>query len=359
MAQHNSGTMSPRIGKYKGEILAHAIPQEIIGRVGVSMKKSIPKNASETVSYRRYLPKGATVNSPNTWNLDVAAHRLSEGETPQGDVLEAQNIEVSLAEYGVLYRFSNRVAETYEDDIPKEMRRMTGERMGLLLELIRWGQLRAGTNVFYPKVSITSRSSIGASTSEGINGSMLRRIARSLSNNLAMKPQGVLSASPNTGTQPIEAAFVVVCSSDLEADIRANLSGFVHVSEYGQRQVIHPNELGSWEQFRFITSPHLGPYLAQGSSTQNASTQTYLTNGTNGAGAADVYPFVVMGEECYGDVTLRGMDSMKVVAIPASVETKDDPLGQRGVIGARTYFTAVRLNEGHMAVGEVAASILA
>src|SRR5574343_1256128 len=152
MAQQNSGTMSPRIGKYKGEILAHAIPQEIIGRVGVSMKKSIPKNASETVSYRRYLPKGATVNSPNTWSLDVAAHRLSEGESPQGDVLEAQNIEVSLVEYGVLYRFSNRVAETYEDDIPKEMRRMTGERMGLLLELIRWGQLRAGTNVFYPKV---------------------------------------------------------------------------------------------------------------------------------------------------------------------------------------------------------------
>ena len=241
MAQHNSGTMSPRIGKYKGEILAHAIPQEIIGRVGVSMKKSIPKNASETVSYRRYLPKGATVNSPNTWSLDVAAHRLSEGETPQGDVLEAQNIEVSLVEYGVLYRFSNRVAETYEDDIPKEMRRMTGERMGLLLELIRWGQLRAGTNVFYPTVATTSRSSVGSTTGHGINGSMLRRIARSLSNNLAMKPQGVLSASPNIGTQPIEAAFVVVCSSDLEADIRANLTGFVHVSEYGQRQVVYIN----------------------------------------------------------------------------------------------------------------------
>lgn len=351
------GSQTARIAKYKGEVLKHAQPQEVIGRVGVSVKKTIPKNVSETVIFRRWLPKGATANTPNTWSADPAAHRLNEAETPNGEAITAQDITVSLVEYGVLYRFSNRVEDLYEDDVPKEMRRLTGERMGLLLEMVRWGQIKAGTNVFYPTTATTSRSQIGDAAGEGINANMLRRIARSLSANLAMKITGVLSASSGIGTQPIEAAFVIVCSSDLEADVRANLSGFIHVSEYGTRKPIHENELGSWEQFRFVTSPHLTPYLSSGATT--GATNTYLSGGVPANGAADVYPFVALSEECYGDVMLRGMDSFKVYARGASEDSKDDPLAQRGYIGAKTYFTAVRLNELQMAVGEVACSVLA
>lgn len=356
MAQQAMGTQSQRIGRYKGEILAHALPQEVIGRVGVSVKKTIPKNTSEQVTYRRWLPKGATVSSPNTWSVNPAEHRLTEGETPVGEGIYAQDITAVLQEYGVLYRYSNRVADLYEDDVPKEMRRLTGERMGLLLEMVRWGQLRAGTNVFYPLITVTSRSAVGGAVGHTINPNMLRRIARSLSNNLASKISGVLEASTKIGTQPIEAAFVVVCSSDLEADIRQQLTGFVHVSEYGSRKPMHENELGSWEQFRFVTSPHLNPYLQQGA---NSPANTYLTNGGAGTTASDVYPFIVMAEECYGDVMLRGSSCMDVTAIPANTKTKDDPLGQRGYVGASCYFTAVRLNEGHMAVGEVACGVLA
>ena len=55
-----------RIAKFKGEILQHAVPQEVIGRCCRSQKKSIPKNTSATVQYRRWLPKGATSSTPNT-----------------------------------------------------------------------------------------------------------------------------------------------------------------------------------------------------------------------------------------------------------------------------------------------------
>jgi N4-gp56 family major capsid protein len=40
------------------------------------------------------------------------------------------------------------------------------------------------------------------------------------------------------------------------------------------------------------------------------------------------------------------------------MESKDDPLGQRGYVGAQTYYACVRLNEFHMAVVECAASSL-
>jgi N4-gp56 family major capsid protein len=123
---------------------------------------------------------------------------------------------------------------------------------------------------------------------------------------------------------------------------------------------IHENELGSWEEFRFVWSPHLAPYLAVGGTTATANTR--LTNGiANSAGteATDIYPMIVLSQEAFGDVALRGKNAMKVNMIPASTVTKDDILGQRGMLGAQTYFTCVRLNEGHMAVVEVAASYLA
>ena len=353
MAGNSLDTQAQRVGLVKGEILAHAIPQEVLGRIGVSMKQKIPKNSGQTVIFRRWLPKGATPNNPNQWSVDPSSHQLVEGETPNSEQIVAQDIIVSLTEYGVLYRFTNRTAELSEDDIPAQMKQIAGERMGLLLEMIRWGVLKAGTNV-YRAGNVASRSLVNGL----ISGNLMRNVARGLSNNLAMKITRVLSASAGIGTQPIEAAFVAVCHTDLEADIRTQLPNFVHVSEYGTRTPIHENELGSWEQYRFITSPHLNPYLQAGAT---ATANTRLSNGVpnaTGSEPCDVYPIVVMGEECYGDVMLRGMDSFDLTMIPAGQQTKDDPLGQRGYIGGRIYYAAVRLNEGHMAVVEVAASAL-
>ena len=351
---YGAGT-SQRIAKWKAQILKHAVPQEVLGRMGKSIKKlAIPGNSSDTAVFRRWLPKGATTSTPNTWIVNANEHLLTEGETPNAEQITSQDITVNLLEYGVLYRFSNRTADMYEDEVPNEMKRIAGERLGLLLEKIRWGVLKAGTNV-YRSGSVASRSLITAL----LTANNFRNIARGLSNNLAMKITDVLSASFGIGTQPIEAAFIAVCHSDLEADLRSQLSTFVHVSEYSTRKPIHENELGSWEQFRFVTSPHLEPYLLAGTT---ATANTRLANGVaNSAGSelVDVYPIVCLSEECFGDVMLRGLDSLsKVAMIPANTQTKDDPLGQRGYVGAAGYFAAVRLNDQQMAVFETAASSL-
>ena len=353
MAQHDLGTVTPRIGRLMGQILKHAVPVEVIGKVCQSMKQRIPKNKSETVVFRRWLPKGATSNTPNTWSVTPEAHILGEGETPVGESITAQDISVSLNEYGVLYRYSNRTADLYEDDVPAAMKKLTGERMGLVLEMVRYGQLKAGTNV-YRAGNVASRSSIIGL----ISANTLRNVARGLFANIAQEITGILAPSQDIGTQPVEAAYVVVCSGDLTADIRSQLSGFIHISEYGSRKPLHEKELGSWENFRFVASPHTGPYLsAGGTTTANTRLAAGVPNAT-GAEAVDVYPMLVMAEEAYGDVMLRGMDSFSVVDLPPSMESKDDPLGQRGYIGAKTYYNAVRLNEFHMAVCEVAASSL-
>lgn len=342
-------SQAARIGALKGEILAHVMPVEVFGKYGV--KKPMPRNSSETVIYRRWLPKGATAASPNIWSVNAAAHQLSEGETPVAESITAQDITVSLVEYGFVYRWTNRVEDLYEDDVPSEIKRLTGERMGLLLEMIRWGQLKACTNVFYAGGVSTRLTTIAV-----ISAATLRKVSRVLQVNQGMKITSILGASSGVATEPVEAAYVAVCHTDMEYDIR-QLTGFIHISAYGTRQAMHENELGSWENFRFITSPHLAPILSAGGDPP-AGVLSNGVNSTAGVDAADIYTMIVLSQDCFGDVALRGKSAMKVNSFPASAATKDDPLGQRGLIGAQTYFNCVRLNDLQMAVIESACSFL-
>ena len=62
MATQSYNTEGQLIGKYKGQILAHAIPQEVSGRFGV--KKEIPKNSGDTIILRRWLPAAVPLLMP-------------------------------------------------------------------------------------------------------------------------------------------------------------------------------------------------------------------------------------------------------------------------------------------------------
>lgn len=346
MAIQQYATITPRIGKLKGEILAHAIPMEVLGITG--QQKKMPKNNSDTVVFRRYLPYGGVDNRwINTSNVDTFAtsHQVAEGVTPTADTLTAIDVTATLQQYAVLYAVTDRVVDLYEDDIPSEMKRQTGERLGLVREMVRYGALKAATNKFY--AGGTSRATVN----QTITLPLLRKVARTLQANHAKQVTGILAPSPNIGTAPIEAAYLVFCHSDLEPAIR-DLPGYVGVHEYGSRKPIHPQELGSVERFRFIISPELAPYADAGAAVGTTGLES--TSGQN----IDVYPIIVVGEDAWGQVALRGMESLDVTYIPPGSKDKNDPLGQRGYIGAKTYFTALVLNQGWMAVIEAGAPAL-
>lgn len=346
MATHAYNTVTPRIGKLKGEILAHAIPMEVLGITG--QQKQIPKNNSDTVVFRRYLPYGGTDNRwISTTNVDTFAttHQLAEGTTPTADTLSAVDVTATLQQYGVLYAVTDKLVDMYEDDIPSEMKRQTGERLGLVREMVRYGALKAATNKFF--AGGTSRATVSST----ITLNLLRKVARTLLANHAKQVTSILAPSPNIGTAPIEASYLVFCHSDLEPAIR-NLAGYKGVHEYGSRKPIHPQELGSVERFRFIISPELAPYANAGAAVSGTGLES--TGGTN----VDVYPIIVVGEDAWGQVALRGMDSLDVTYIPPGSKDKNDPLGQRGYIGAKTYFTSLILNQGWMAVIEAGAPAL-
>ena len=344
MSQTYSNT-SQRIGKIKGEILAHAIPVEVLAITG--QRKKMPKNNGKTVVYRRWLPYGATAASPNILSADPAAHVTQEGVTPPADSLTPQDISVQIQQYSCLYALTDQSVDLHEDggEIPEEMKRMTGERMGLVREMIRYGALKACTNRYYAGGS--SRATVASKITLGL----LRKITRSLKANHGKLVTGVLAPSPNYETRAVEASYLVFCHTDGEADIR-DLAGFTPVAEYGNRKPVHDMELGSVENFRFITSPELNSYPDSG---VLVGVTGLLASGTK----IDVYPFIVVAEDAWGDVALRGLDSFDPTYIPPGQKDKNDPLGQRGYVGAKFYSAALVLNPGWMCVAECGVSNLA
>ncbi|MGE8495390.1 N4-gp56 family major capsid protein [Comamonas sp.] len=345
MAEFKSTDPAARIGKLKGDILAHAVPCEVLGITG--QQRGMPKNQGKTIVHRRYLPYGATNADWNTRNrpkAEPAAHELTEGVTPTADTLVPQDITVTLKQYGCLYQLTDQTVDTYEDDVPAEMKKQCGERIALVREMIRYGTLKACTNAFYAGGG-ASRAAVNAK----ITLPLLRKISRNLQANHAKRITGILAPSPNIDTQAVEAAYLVFCSTDAEADIR-DLQGFTTVAEYGTRKPVSPYELGSVENYRFITSPELAPYPDAGADIGST--------GLMGETKVDVYPFIVVGEDAWGQLALRGADALDPTYIPPGQKDKSDPLGQRGFVGAKFYMACTMLNEGWMAVAEAGVSAL-
>lgn len=342
MAIQNFNLQTQRVGKLKGEILAKALPVEVLGITG--SQKQHPRNVGDTVIFRRWLPYGGTDNKWITGSnvgTFANAHLTTEGVTPSADTLSATDITATLQHYSVLYAVTNRTADLYEDDVPAEMKTQTGERVGLIREMVRYGAVKGLTNVFYGGTG-TSKATVNGTLSLNL----LRKITRSLKSNHAKMVTSILAASPDFGTTPVEAGYLVFCSTDMEPAIR-DLPGFKHVAEYGQRKLVHPQEIGSCESFRFILSPELAADINSGASV--GSTGLYSTGGSS----IDTYPVIVVGEDVWGQVALRGANSLDVSYIAPGQKDKNDPLGQRGYIGASFYFTCQVLNNGWGAVAWV------
>lgn len=346
MSTYAYSTNAGRINEVKGEILAHAMPVEVLAN-GCHMRQ-MPKKQGDNITYRRFLPFGATagVNTQNRPAVTAADHIVQEGVTPTADSLTPVDVNVKQQQYACLYSYTDKTAELYEDDIPEEMKIQVGERMGLVREMIRYGTMKACTNVIY------SGGSGRNSVDQAISLNDLRRMSRILKANHAKKKRRILAPSASYDTYAVEAAFIVFVHTDAESDIR-DLPGFIPVAKYGQRSVINEEEIGSVEEFRFILSPELASYANSGAAV--GATGLYST----GAANIDVYPFIVCGEDAVYDVALRGLNSFTPYHIPHTQRDKSDPGAQRGYVGGDFWAAVLIVNGGWMGVIEAGITDLA
>ena len=253
-----------------------------------------------------------------------------------------------LQQYVVLFKFSNKVELMYEDDIPGDMQKLTGDTMGEIAELVCYGQLRGGTNV------IRANGSTRAAINTTISLNKLRSAARTINTNRGKKVTKAISPGPDFGTSGIAPAFLVFHHTDCTADIM-NLPKYVERVNYGSAiQPVHEMEHGACNGFRFIESPLFTPFLAQGAAI--GATGMVAANSTN----IDVYPMIVMAEDAWGHISLKGngYTGVNPTIIPAGVKNHANPAGMFGFVGADFWYAPVRLNENWMTRIEVAVTDL-
>lgn len=261
--------------------------------------------------------------------LDTTVNELQEGVTPDAKQLTRTDYPATIKQYGDLIEITDVVDDTHTDPVLMESVDILGQQSAEMLESVAFDILRAGTNVFYANGA--TRNAVNTA----ISLNLLRKVSRALKNQRARHLSRVLKSGVNYGSQAVEKAFICVCHTDLEHDIR-NLPGFTKVADYGQ-MVPYEGEIGSVEDIRFITSPVYAPWEDAG----GAKGAMKSNLGVN----ADVYPLLIIGEDAYGIMPFRGKDNAKVMVQNPNTPRGGDPLGQRGTVGWKAYRTACILNE--------------
>jgi N4-gp56 family major capsid protein len=341
-----------RINKFKGEILKHAKPYEVLTKAGRQVP--MPQNVSDTYVARRFLPYGATSGSQNQFfangtgdrgNAIVQAHLTNEGVTPLPDSITPFDVTEVVYQYSCLYGFSDKTYNLYEDDIPAQMKIQIGERVGLVSEMIVFGKLKSCTSQFFG----------GAGTSRGtVNGPMTLNlqsaVVRSLMANHAMPVTSLLKADAKFDTTAVAPGYFAYTHTDLERQIR-DLPNFVPAEKYASGTP-EMGEIGKCERFRYILSPDLPSFQDAGAAVASwaGAGSGYSTTGTN----LDVYTVIVLGADAFSQISVRGLSALDPTFLPPGEKSKSDPLGQRGYAGTSWWKACMIENHQWMAVVNVA-----
>lgn len=329
----NYGDVGVRIGVFAAaQFLAHAQPRLKLEKYAALT--TVPKNKGQVIKWRRQVPH------------DAAMDRLTEGVTPSPHGIVYEDVQAQLAQYGAWIPFTDVLIETHEDDNLKQMTIGAAEQAALTKERILWNVLIAGTNVIYSGTA-TSRASVVAP----ISAADIQLATRNLKNAFAKPVTKMMSASDKVATQPVAPGYIAIGHTDQEQDLRA-LPGFVAREYYANSAaLLDDDEIGKFQDVRFILAPHFSVFRSAGGSP----TGVISTNGSN----ADVYPMIIFGQDAFAATALKGMDAAKVgVKNPKIAESYEDPLGQRGFVAWKMWYSGVRLNEAWMTRVESAASSL-
>lgn len=322
---NNYGDIGVEAGVHaEKKMLEHAEPILVLNKMGDH--KPMPKNASKVIKFRR----------PRT--LPPATTPLAEGVRPTASDFRYDRITATVQQYGNWAPITDVVQDLHEDPVGSDMAMILGENAAETVEMVAYGEVIAGTSAIYANGN--ARNQVNTT----LNLGLIRKAVRFLHSNRAKKITSVLSGSVMIGTTPVEAGYVAICHTDMIASIRA-IPGFVPTADYGSRKVICPEEVGSVEDIRFVSSPMFNPWADAGGAKGSGATEAVSTTGTN----ADVYPVLVMGQHAFGHIALKGSKesggAIKPMVRNPGSPSHGDELGQNGSVAWKTYYTCKILND--------------
>jgi N4-gp56 family major capsid protein len=325
MAQSAYGDISPRTAAYAAKkLLKRGLPFLVLEKFGQS--QPLPAFSTKIVKFRRYTA------------LSTIPTALTEGVTPAGQTLAVTDVTATLAQYGDKTTITDVILDTHEDPVLNEAVNLLGEQSAQMIEKMRFGVLKAGTNFAYANKVATRNAVVTALTLAD-----QQRSVRTLKRQNARFITEIVQSSARYETANVSPGYIGLIHPDLEGDVRA-MSGFIAAERYGTMTPFE-NELGKVNDVRYLTSTIFEPFADAG----GAKGLMLSTTGTS----ADVYPVLYLGRDAYGIVALKGQYAvMPMIVNPKPSDS--DPLAQRGHASWKTMQTCVILNDLFMVRCEVA-----
>lgn len=289
------------------------------------------KNETKVKKFKRYE------------RLSAATTALTEGVTPTGSTPTTTDYDATLQQYGDYLELTDVIADLASDPVLMQYSEMIGEQAAETVERICFGVIKAGTNVIYANGS--ARTDVNTTLTINIQ----RKAVRSLERQLARRITRKLSSTPSFNTENVRPAFIGLIHPDMR-HIVEGLPGYKDTADYAAGDKLYEGEIGAVGDVRYIMSTIFEAFPdAGGAAGSNVSTTGV---------SADVYPVIYLGADAFANVPLKGSNAITPMVRNPNQTSDSDPLGQRGHVAWKTYYTAVILNNAWLVRAECAATDL-
>ncbi len=298
---------------YDRTLLRRAIPAFL--HTMFAQVRDIPKNSgTSTIKFRRY------------GNFSAATSPLTEGVTPSGQNLAPTDITATVAQYGDYTSVSDVLTYESEDRVLMEAAEILGDQAGDTIDQLTRDILAAGSNAIYSGSGNTQNDHVAAG--DVISAANVRSAVLTLKLNNTKKLKSMVNPTDGYNTTPLNACFVGIVHPSISATLKT-LTGWIDVQKYPSQKDVMPNEIGTFDEVRFIE-------------TTNAKVFT-----AGGTGGIDVYGTIIFGSDAYGISRISG-ESLKNIVKPLGSSGTADPLDQRATSGWKATFVAKILNDNFM-----------
>lgn len=305
-----------------GKLLKSADAVECIDKFVFTVP--VPRNKNETVLMMRAVTP------------DPRVSEVAEGVNPTSRALTYEYVQKTFEEFAEVFSVTSRQAELGEYNVLMDSKDRLIDLLKRTREKNAWFEYREADNVLYNSTAHSSRAQVNGAITLG----RIRVAVRTLTTNRAMLVREMTKGSININTFPVEPAYIGLCHTDCQPDLR-NVTGFVVAPKVGGLKDYIPQLFGYTENVCWITSPEFEPFFGEGAAV--GATGMRSQGGTN----IDVYTYLVFGKEALGKCSLAGADK-GYGAVEMNVldkADKSDPTNQRRMVSARWWDAPVILNQ--------------
>lgn len=288
-------------------------PEKAVFYNRVFMKNHIGKLVHGQFGEKLTMPKhsGNVVNIRGLTPYQTDLTPLTEGVTPQGNLMNFYYVEIMVNQYGKYTPITDFADFASRDDVLIHDAEELSSQSGRTIEEIDREALNAGLSVIYaPAVANGTVNEINSRASLGANSKFTVDCVFRGANYLEVQ-----------NAEPIGDSYVAIIHPNCKYDV-INDPKFISIVQYSAATRIFKGEIGMIGNVRFVVSTFAKVWKNEGAVK-------------SGNVHFDVYSTLVLGKDAYKTVEIEG-EGMHTIIKPHGSGGTSDPLNQRATQGWKT-----------------------